>query len=288
MTAFRKATKESAKLRLALFGPSGSGKTYSALRIATGMGGKIAVIDTERRTAIKYSDRFEFDVIDDIFAPEINEYVDIISLAVDYDILILDSITHVWRELVTEVDKIARAKFGGNTWAAWSEGNPKQHKLVNAILEFPGHVIATIRSKTEWSITQDDRGKNKPTRIGLAPEQGKGIEYEFDLLMELTTDHLANVIKDRTGKYQDKMIEKPGEEFGKELNDWLSTGESREKVEQEERDKKLKQIDKLKKNKQINEAERARIEDGVKLASLKELDQTIKILEKWINERKEK
>ena len=62
MSNFKKATKEQAKLRLALFGVSGSGKTYTALRIATGLGGKIAVIDTERNSACKYSDRFDFDV----------------------------------------------------------------------------------------------------------------------------------------------------------------------------------------------------------------------------------
>ena len=61
---FAKATKEQAKLRLAIFGPSGSGKTFTSLRLATGIGGKIAFIDTERGSASKYSDRFEFDVLE--------------------------------------------------------------------------------------------------------------------------------------------------------------------------------------------------------------------------------
>lgn len=57
------------------------------------------------------------------------------------------------------------------------------------------------------------------------PEQGKGIEYEFDLLLELSPDHVANVIKDRTGKYQDAMIEKPDEAFGRALAEWLEEGQ---------------------------------------------------------------
>ncbi len=61
---FTKATKSSAKLRAALFGPSGAGKTLTALRIAAGLGGAIAVIDTERGSASKYADRFSFDVLD--------------------------------------------------------------------------------------------------------------------------------------------------------------------------------------------------------------------------------
>ncbi|MBM3892681.1 MAG: AAA family ATPase, partial [Verrucomicrobia bacterium] len=58
---FQSAVKSQAKLRAALFGPSGSGKTYSALRMAAGIGGRIAVIDTERGSASKYADRFKFD-----------------------------------------------------------------------------------------------------------------------------------------------------------------------------------------------------------------------------------
>jgi tRNA A37 N6-isopentenylltransferase MiaA len=45
---FRKAVKFGAKLRLAVCGPSGSGKTYTLLKLATELGGPIAVVDTER------------------------------------------------------------------------------------------------------------------------------------------------------------------------------------------------------------------------------------------------
>ena len=44
------------------------------------------------------------------------------------------------------------------------------------------------------------------------------------MLMEMTPEHYANIIKDRTGRYQDKMLEKPGEDFGKELLAWLNEG----------------------------------------------------------------
>lgn len=221
---FEKATKKQAKLRLAIFGPSGSGKTFSALRIAQGMSDKIALIDTERRSASKYADRFNFDVAD-IERPTIDNYVNVITQAKGYEVLIIDSLSHGWHELLQEVERIAKAKYRGNTWSAWSEGTPLQKKLVDAILDFPGHVIATMRTKTEWLVETTDKGKTKPVRVGLSPEQGKGIEYEFDMLIELTPEHFANIIKDRTGKYQDNTIEKPGEDFGKELINWLGSGE---------------------------------------------------------------
>lgn len=227
MLEFTKATKEKAKLRLAIFGPSGAGKTFTALRLATGLNETIAVIDTERGSASKYADRFEFDVLD-LPQRTIDVYVEAINAAAkaEYGVLIIDSLTHAWKELLDEVERLARAKFRGNTWAAWSEGNPMQMKLVDAILDYPGHIIATMRSKTEWSVEQASNGKTKPVRVGLAPEQGKGIEYEFDLLMELNVDHIASIIKDRTGAFQDQIIEKPDEEFGGQLLAWLNSGET--------------------------------------------------------------
>lgn len=223
---FRRATKEQAKLRMALFGPSGSGKTYTALRVAKGLGGKAALIDTERGSASKYADRFEFDVLD-LRERDINAYVGAISAAGEagYSVLIIDSLTHAWHELLDEVERIARAKYQGNTWSAWSEGTPKQRRLIDALLDFNGHVIATMRSKTEWSIEKDEKtGRTKPVRVGLGPEQGKGVEYEFDLLLELSTDHIGRVLKDRTGKYQDHVIELPGEPLGAALSSWLHEG----------------------------------------------------------------
>jgi hypothetical protein len=224
--AFQKAVKSQSLLRSAFFGPAGAGKTYSALAVASGMGGKVALIDSERGSASKYADRFDFDA-DNLVKKTIDEYVEKIGEAgkAGYHVLIIDSLTHAWQELLEEIDKLANAKYKGNSWGAWSEGTPKQKKLVNAILAYPGHVIVTMRSKTEWTTVKGNDGKDRPARVGLAPEQGKGIEYEFDLLLELSTDHLANVIKDRTGKFQDSIIEKPGKKFGAELIEWLNSGE---------------------------------------------------------------
>ena len=225
MSRFQKATKAQSKLRMAVFGPSGAGKTFSSLSIAKGLGGSVAVIDTEHGSASKYADRFDFDVVN-LENKSIASTIEVIEEAgaANYNVLVIDSLSHSWQELLEDVDKLAQAKYKGNTWSAWSEGTPKQKKLVRAILSFSGHVIVTMRSKTEWSVQQNERGKNTPTRVGLAPEQGKGIEYEFDLLLELSTEHIGNVIKDRTGKFQDTLLEKPGEKFGRELAAWLSEG----------------------------------------------------------------
>jgi hypothetical protein len=225
---FKKAIKSSTKLRCAIYGPAGSGKTYSSLRIANGLAHglskRIAVIDTEFGSASKYADKFNFDCAILDKECSIDSYLEAIKAADGYEILIIDSLTHAWKSLLDDVDKISKTQFKGNSFSAWSKGNSKHNALLRAILGFGGHVICTMRSKTEWIISEQN-GKSKPERVGLSPEQGKDIEYEFDMLMEISPEHYVHVIKDRTGKFQDKTIDKPGEEFGNELYDWLNTNE---------------------------------------------------------------
>ena len=227
--AFSKAERSQLYLRCALFGPSGSGKSFTALRMAKGiadkMGVHFAVIDTESRSASKYADRFQFDV-DNLDKKTVDNYIASMNEAekAGYKVLVIDSLSHAWRELTEEVDRITQASTSKNSVLSWAKVSPKQKRLVSAILSFPGHIIVTMRSKTEWIIGEGKNGKTAPEKLGLAPEQGKGIEYEFDLLVELNQRHEAVVTKDRTGKFQDETIEKPGEEFGISLYEWLTSG----------------------------------------------------------------
>jgi len=239
---FKKATKEQSKLRLAIFGPTGSGKTYTSLSIGVGMaeaiGGKVALIDSEKGSASKYSGFFDFDTLElvdrvhrapnspPIFDKSIEGYVDAMREAAKnkYDVLIIDSGSHAWQELLEDIDRLTETKYKGNSFRAWSEGTPKQKHFVNAILGYPGHIIMTMRSKMEYSLERDKDGRTKVNKLGLSPEQGKAIEYEFDQLMEITTGHFATITKDRTSKFQDQVIDRPGKEFGKEMIEWLNEG----------------------------------------------------------------
>lgn len=225
--AFREATREGLYLRCAIYGPSGSGKTMSALRIAKGIvektGGRFAVIDTESRSASKYADRISFDV-DNLNDKTIDSYLTAMDecIKAGYKVLVIDSLSHAWRELTEEVDRITQNSTNKNSFSAWGKVSPKQKKLIDAILNFPGHIIATMRSKTEWVISENRNGRLAPEKMGLAPEQGKGIEYEFDLLIEMNQNHQGTVTKDRTGKFQDSAIDKPDEKFGNSLYEWLT------------------------------------------------------------------
>lgn len=221
---FKKAERKQAKCRVAITGPSGAGKTYGALLIAKGMGGTVAVIDTERGSASLYSDLADFDTLElnPPYTPE--AFIEAIHAAekAGYDTLIIDSMTHEWDGSggCLEInDNMANAKFKGNTWAAWSETTPRHRAFVDAILQSPCHIIATMRSKTD---TVQGDGK-KVIKLGLKTVQRDGMDYEFTTVLDLTHENkFATASKDRTGLFKDSAIITTA--TGKKLLDWLNSG----------------------------------------------------------------
>lgn len=231
---FQKAERKKAKLRLALCGPSGSGKTHSALLLASGLaaGGTIALIDTERGSACLEVGKsgipeFVHGPLDPPYTPA--RYIEALRAAAEAGVavVIVDSGTHAWAGEGGEldmVDKASKASRSGNTFAAWREVTPEHGKFVDAILAFPGHVIFTMRTKTEWEIQENERGKKTPIKIGLAPIQKAGMEYEFTAVLDLSLEgHIATASKDRTSLLDGKH-EVPTAEMGRALLDWLESG----------------------------------------------------------------
>lgn len=221
---FHKAIKTKSRLRLALSGPSGSGKTYTALQIARGLGGRVALLDTERGSASKYADLFEFDVAElDSFAPE--NYIKAVQEAekAGYDILIIDSLSHAWAGkdgLLEFVDKTAKGQFSG-----WKEATPKQNRLVDAILGARMHIIATMRAKMSYTQEKDEKtGKSVVRALGMQPVQRDGIEYEFDIFGLLDQSNTLVIQKSRAVELRGAVIEQPSPELGEALKAWLEDG----------------------------------------------------------------
>ena len=227
--AFVKAVRKQAKLRLALTGPSGSGKTYSALLLAQGLGGKIAVIDTEHGSASLYCHLLDFDVMDLAAPYSPQRYIAAIkeAEAAGYDTLIIDSISHEWNGtggMLQINEKLAASKYKGNTWSAWSESDPMHRSFVDAILQSKMHVIVTMRSKTDTASEKDSNGKTKILQLGMKAEQRDGIVYEFTTVLDLVHGgHYATATKDRTGVFGgDPQVITP--DTGATLLTWLETG----------------------------------------------------------------
>ena len=213
----RRAVKYGAKLRLAMYGPSGSGKTMTALKIASEMTKKrILVIDSERGSASKYADLYDFDVIElDSFHP--NSYIEAIKAAgqsPDHDVLIIDSASQEW-----DGSKGA-LEMAGHNFANWAKVTPLHNSFVDAMLSVNMHVICTMRAKEEHVMEQVN-GKTQVKSVGLEPIQRKGMIYEFDIVGSLDLDNVLSIVKTRCSELQNAVFPRAGKEIAEVMLRWL-------------------------------------------------------------------
>lgn len=224
----RKAERKKAKLRLGLSGPSGSGKTYSSLLLAFGLGQKIGMIDTEHGSGDLYAHLGDYDIVQ-IEAPfTVHKYLEALRAFEDggYDVVIIDSLSHAWAGeggLLDKQGKIADNDPRGNSYTAWRKVTPEHNQLVEAMLASPCHLIATVRAKQEYSQEKDDKGKTVIRKLGMAPVQREGMEYEFTVFLDVGMDHTATASKDRTSLFDGQFLKLDGK-VSKKLLAWLNTG----------------------------------------------------------------
>ncbi len=222
---FQKATKEKAKLRMALTGPSGSGKTYTALTLAQYLGKKVCVVDTEGNSASKYANLFDFCTLS-LTDCHPNNFIKAIDAAVaeGFDVIILDSLSHAWSGKNGLLELADREKMKlTNQFQAWAKVAPIQNALTNKLLTAPIHILTTLRVKTAYDM-QEENGRKRPVKIGLAPVQKEGIEYEFDVLAEMTPENTMIISKTRCPELNGQIFNKPGKEVADILNGWLNDG----------------------------------------------------------------
>lgn len=226
---FKKAERKRIFVKMALCGVSGSGKTYSALLLAQGLGGKIAMIDTENGSGELYSDLCEYDAaqLEPPFSPM--KFINAIkeAEAEGYNVLIIDSLSHAWSGqggILDMVDKKSATSRSGNSFTAWRDVTPEHNKLVDAILQCRMHVIVCMRSKTAYEMQENEKGKKTPVKVGLAPIQRDGMEYEFTIVFDIDREkHYALANKDRTGLFE-KTIDVITPATGELIRKWVEGG----------------------------------------------------------------
>ena len=242
MFEFKKADKKKAKLRLAITGPSGSGKTFSALLIAKGIGGKVAVIDTENHSASLYANNPTIAMdyctleLEPPYSPE--RCIAAVRAAYEqgFDVVIFDSLSHAWSGPGGLLEMVDAASKGlqGNSFAAWKNVRPQEKQFLEALIRTDIHIIATMRTKTEWVVEKDSNGKSRPRKVGLKPEQKEGLEYEFTVVLDMVPDgNIASASKDRTDLFRGKFFV-PDEDTGKQLLAWLEAGSEVKKIDLKE------------------------------------------------------
>jgi hypothetical protein len=235
---FEEAKRSQAYIKVGFTGPSGSGKTVSSLLVARGLvedwrevglvcseGGSGKLYANYDRKGVKIG-RYMAKVLEPPYHP--SKYVSIIEAAIKQGlkVLILDTISHAWAGVGGLLDKHGRLADSGkfNSFTAWRIVTPDHNEFVDAMVQSPIHLIANLRVKTEWVVQQDERGKTRPVKVGLAPVQRDGMEYEFTIVFDLSQDHSVIVSKDRTGVF-DGRIFTPSIETGQEMKAWLDEAE---------------------------------------------------------------
>lgn len=213
--------------RIALIGPAGGGKTWTALTLAAALGPNTGLIDTEHRRAAQYRKLFKFHHLPmATFNPK--DLTEACADAADQHInpLIVDSWSPFWEGTEGMLEQVDRAtasagrqdKFG----SGWKEMRPVERAMLEAILAYPGHVIVTLRTKTEYVVERNDStGKQEPKRIGLKPVQRDGMEYDFDLILDMADSGTATISKSTMPELSGQVIRKPTEDLGARIRAWV-------------------------------------------------------------------
>jgi hypothetical protein len=203
----QKAQRKQAVIKLALQGPSGSGKTYSSLLLAFGLVGEwdhIAVVDTENNSSHLYSHLGNFNVLSlsEPFSPE--RYIEAIEFCekAGMKAIIIDSISQEWEGSGGIIE--THGYMAGNSFTNWNKVTPRHNAFIQKMLQSPCHIIATIRSKQDYVLT-DKNGKMVPEKVGLKGVTRDGMDYEFTLVLDLDIKHQATASKDRTGLFTNPL-----------------------------------------------------------------------------------
>jgi len=228
----RTAERKQAKIKMGLQGPSGSGKTYSSLLLAYGLvqdWSRIAVIDTENHSSDLYAHLGAYNVLhlDQPFAPE--RYVDAIETCenASMEVVIIDSITHEWDGAGGVLE--SHGNMPGNSFTNWSKITPRHNGFVQKILQSPCHIIATVRTKQDYVLSEKN-GKYVPEKIGLKGITRDGLDYEFTIMFDLDIKHHATCSKDRSGLFVDSPSFIISRDTGKKIKQWCGSGTSNEAV----------------------------------------------------------
>lgn len=208
----------------------------SALRLAIGLlwgtDKRIAFLDTENESASLYAPpegeaadgvkTFDFDSIPVKPPYDSDKFLNGAKAAVanGYGALVIDSASHFWKGILAFKDQLDRR--GGNSYTNWGDADKKFDPVIEEFLQSPLHVICCMRSKMDYVIEENAKGKQAPRAVGLAPIMRDNIAYEFTAVFDVAMDHTAKTSKDRTGLFGDRIFQVT-EDTGREIAAWLKT-----------------------------------------------------------------
>ena len=240
------AQRSRVPLWLSIIGPSGSGKTTSALRLATGFGGKIAVVDTENLRSTYYADRYSFEVVD--FKPPFGplDYLAAIKHCVSKGAatVVIDSMSHEWEGAGgvleshdAECDRLAEAWKSTREkvqMSAWQRPKAEHRRMLNEMLQLGVNFILCYRAREKLKVIPN----RPPQPLGWQPVGPDDLVYESALGILLYPgcegvpvwdpgEQAERALAKRPAQFKDIFASKKplDEETGRKLAAWAAGGQ---------------------------------------------------------------
>ena len=111
-----------------------------------------------------------------------------------------------------------------NQYAAWRNVTPLHNALVGSIIHSACHVIATMRAKEKYVLEANEQGRQTVKKLGMEAIQREGLNFEFDLVGDMDSEHNLIITKTRIKSFDGDLIKKPGKDVAKRLLDFLNSG----------------------------------------------------------------
>ena len=265
---FRKAARQKLKASIMIEGLQGSGKSGLALLIAKALTddwSKIYAIDTENKsldlfqgikmnTGNTFGDFNKVDLtMEDGYAP--SNYLALRDEAIKdgADVVIMDSISHMWNRKGGMLDLVAEAQAAGlDNYRSWgTDKNRKEKELLNDLVRSNAvHTITTVRTKEKFGMEFDEtKGKNKVVSLGEQQVQQDGLKYEPDLVLRMVspgnmdgTNPVVEVLKSRYAIMRTGEEYEITEELLTQLRAYLEEGIDPEVIFEQQRQEVIQQI----------------------------------------------
>lgn len=227
MELFHKAKKEMAFLKMGLYGEAGVGKTFTSSKIAIGLHKHIKAkkpcffIDTETGSDFVLH-LFEEEKIE-LYVTKTRAFKDLLD-AVDIaekegSVLILDSITHFWNEMLKAYQK--KHDLNRITLRHWIPLKQTWREFTDRYVSSAIHIIMAGRSAFIWDDVEDEEGVKELKKTGTKMKAETEMGYEPSLLVEIVKArpsnkpgsgwvHRAWVVKDRFDVINGKHFDSPG------------------------------------------------------------------------------